>query len=236
MKQIFQKTLPICVWQRCRPAGVDADASLWSHELVVCMSKTVRVLATPLPTSYPRQSADVRIFHTVRFHYLFDSFRDHSQHHSTSSMLTERVRTRQRWESVGVMGDKEQKLENVETSRTLGGVSCTTRHIDRVGFVNSMDLCVCVSEVCGYVEVTVWQDRPVCLEGSLLIVRLTYQLEMVTVYQQDVINRDRLPTSLIVGKLGQGMRCCKCLVTVLLMSWCVRNKEKGMCMGVSVSE
>ena len=40
------------------------------------------------------------------------------------------------------MRDKEQKLENVETSHTLGEASCTTRYIDlteiaivRVGFV-----------------------------------------------------------------------------------------------------
>jgi hypothetical protein len=55
---------------------------------------------------------------------------------------TRKVRTRQRWEGVGVMRDKEQKLENVETSHTLGEASCTTRYIDlteiaivRVGFV-----------------------------------------------------------------------------------------------------
>ena len=29
-------------------------------------------------------------------------------------------------------------------------------------------------------------------------------------YQQDVINTDHLSTWLMVGKLGQGMRCCKC--------------------------
>ena len=56
--------------------------------------------------------------------------------------------------------------------------------------------------------------------------RLTYQPEIIMpgvfinsrlvnviksgVYQQDLINRDRLSAWLIVGKLGQGMRCCKC--------------------------
>ena len=31
-----------------------------------------------------------------------------------------------------------------------------------------------------------------------------------TVYQQDVINRDRLSTWFIVDNLGQGMKCYKC--------------------------
>ena len=38
-------------------------------------------------------------------------------------------------------------------------------------------------------------------------------LSTETSYQQDLINRDRLSTDLIVGKLGQGMRCCKCKST-----------------------
>ena len=59
--------------------------------------------------------------------------------------------------------------------------------------------------------------------GSLLIVRLSYQLDTVrpgclstktlsteTAYQQDLINRDLLSTRLIVGKVGPGMWCGKC--------------------------
>jgi hypothetical protein len=57
-------------------------------------------------------------------------------------------------------------------------------------------------------------------------------LSTETAYQQDVINRDRLSTRLIVGKLGQGMRCCK--VSVLLMYWCVRHK--GKCIYVCVRQ
>jgi hypothetical protein len=58
--------------------------------------------------------------------------------------------------------------------------------------------------------------------GSLLIVRLSYQLDTVrpwclstktlsteTTYQQDHINIDLLSTSLIVGELGSGMWCDK---------------------------
>ncbi len=54
--------------------------------------------------------------------------------------------------------------------------------------------------------------------GSLLIVRLSHQLDTVrpgclptktlsteTSYQQDLINRDLLSTKLIVGKVGPGM-------------------------------
>ena len=58
-----------------------------------------------------------------------------------------------------------RKLENSRRTHTY-----VTRHIDlaeiaigRVGFVNSMDLCVCVREERGYVEVTVPQDCPFCL-------------------------------------------------------------------------
>ena len=34
-------------------------------------------------------------------------------------------------------------------------------------------------------------------------------LSTETAYQQDLINRDLLSTSLIVGKVGAGIRCCK---------------------------
>jgi hypothetical protein len=58
-------------------------------------------------------------------------------------------------------------------------------------------------------------------QGSLLIVRLSYQLDTVRSwclstesyqqrpYQQDLINRDLLSTRLIVGKVGSGMWCGK---------------------------
>jgi hypothetical protein len=52
-------------------------------------------------------------------------------------------------------------------------------------------------------------------------------LSTETTYQQDLINRDLLSTSLIVGKLGSGMWCDKfnstsnVLVLVLVGEWCV---------------
>jgi hypothetical protein len=70
-----------------------------------------------------------------------------------------------------------------------------------------------------------------------------YQQSLSTLSNQvginkTIINRDRLSTWLIVGKLGQGMRCCKCnsnsnvlvcetqgKVSILMYSW-VRHKGK----------
>ena len=70
-------------------------------------------------------------------------------------------------------------------------------------------------------------------------------LSTETTYQQDVINRDRLSTWLMVGKLGQGMRCWKCNSTsnVLVcetqgkvyMYGCVDEWVGSVCVCVCVS-
>ena len=93
---------------------------------------------------------------------------------------------------------------------------------------------------------------PVLLcQGCLLIVRLTYQPEMVaprclsTVFiltlsnpvlvNKTVINRVISSTWLIVGKLGQGMRCCKCNSNANVLV-CETQGKVCICMGESVSE
>jgi hypothetical protein len=82
-----------------------------------------------------------------------------------------------------------------------------------------------------------------------LIVRLTYQPEMVTpgclspdVYHnvnsglvnKIVINREHSSTWLVVGKLGQGMRCCKCNSNSNVFV-CETRGKVCICMGESVS-
>ena len=60
-------------------------------------------------------------------------------------------------------------------------------------------------------------------------------LSTETVYQQDVINRDRLSKWLMVGKLGQGMRRCKCNSTSNALV-CETQGKVSMYGHVSVSE
>ncbi len=58
-----------------------------------------------------------------------------------------------------------------------------------------------------------------------------------TTYQQDVINRDHLSPWLIVGKIGQGMRCYKCRITSNHSVFvCETQGKVCTCTGVSVSE
>ena len=54
-------------------------------------------------------------------------------------------------------------------------------------------------------------------------------------YKQGIINRDRLSTWLIVGKLGQDMRCCKCISNSNVLV-CETQGKVCICMGASVSQ
>ena len=55
----------------------------------------------------------------------------------------------------------------------------------------------------------------------------------VIINTETVINRDRLSTWLIVGKLGQGMRCCKCNSNCNVLV-CKTQGKVCICMGESV--